>query len=138
MRWTMLLILFLVRLAMGFQFQSVASTSAQLIDAFGLSYAQVGTLIGLFLLPGVFIAIPSGALTRAISDKNLLMLGAVTMTVGAGTADGGRRRLCRAAARAASQMGDRRTGIRGFGGSRLMEPTDSWHCRRTTGSRVVD
>ncbi|HSG75242.1 MAG TPA: MFS transporter [Burkholderiales bacterium] len=83
MRWLMLLILFLVRLAMGFQFQSVASTSAQLIDAFGLSYAQVGTLIGLFLLPGVFIAIPSGALTRAISDKNLLMLGAVTMTVGA-------------------------------------------------------
>lgn len=82
-RWTMLSILFLVRLAMGFQFQSVASTSAQLIDAFGLSYAQIGTLIGLFLLPGVFIAIPSGALTRVIADKNLLMLGAVTMTVGA-------------------------------------------------------
>jgi MFS family permease len=79
----MLFILFLVRLAMGFQFQSVASTSAQLIDTFGLSYAQIGTLIGLFLLPGVFIAIPSGALTRAIADKNLLMLGAVTMTVGA-------------------------------------------------------
>lgn len=83
MRWTMLFILFLVRLAMGFQFQSVASTSTQLIDAFGLSYAQIGTLIGFFLLPGVFIAIPSGALTRAIADKNLLMLGAVTMTVGA-------------------------------------------------------
>ena len=83
MRWTMLLILFLVRLAMGFQFQSVASTSAQLIDTFGLSYAEIGTLIGLFLLPGIFIAIPSGALTRAFPDKNLLMLGAVTMTVGA-------------------------------------------------------
>jgi MFS family permease len=79
----MLLILFLVRLAMGFQFQSVASTSAQLIDTFGFSYAEIGTLIGFFLLPGVFIAIPSGALTRAIADKNLLMLGAVTMTVGA-------------------------------------------------------
>ena len=79
----MLLILFLVRLAMGFQFQSVASTSAQLIDTFGLSYAEIGTLIGLFLLPGVFIAIPSGVLTRAITDKNLLMLGAVAMAVGA-------------------------------------------------------
>jgi hypothetical protein len=44
---------------MGFQFQSVASTSAQLIDTFGLSYAEIGTLIGFFLLPGVFIAIPS-------------------------------------------------------------------------------
>ena len=82
-RWFMLLVLFLVRLAMGYQFQSVASTSAQLVDAFGLSYAEVGTLIGLFLLPGVFIAIPSGALTRAVADKNLLMLGALAMAIGA-------------------------------------------------------
>lgn len=83
MRWIMLLVLFIVRLAMGYQFQSVASTSAQLVDAFGLSYAEVGTLIGLFLLPGVFIAIPSGALTRAVADKNLLMFGALAMAVGA-------------------------------------------------------
>ena len=83
MRWIMLLVLFLVRLAMGYQFQSVASTSTQLIDAFGLSYVEVGTLIGLFLLPGVFISIPSGALTRAVADKNLLMFGAMAMAVGA-------------------------------------------------------
>lgn len=83
MRWLMLLILFVVRLAMGFQFQSVASTSAQLVDNFGLSYAEVGTLIGFFLLPGVFISIPSGALTRAMPDKNLLMVGAVAMVIGA-------------------------------------------------------
>jgi MFS family permease len=83
LRWLMLLILFVVRLVMGFQFQSVASTSAQLIDAFGLSYAEVGTLIGFFLLPGVFIAIPSGAVTRAVSDKNLLMAGAAAMAIGA-------------------------------------------------------
>lgn len=83
MRWLMLLILFIVRLAMGFQFQSVASTSTQLIDTFGLSYTEIGTLIGFFLLPGIFIAIPSGALTRALADKNLLMLGAAAMAVGA-------------------------------------------------------
>jgi MFS family permease len=82
-RWMMLLILFIVRLAMGYQFQSVASTSSQLVDAFGLSYAEVGTLIGFFLLPGVFIAIPSGALTRAVADKKLLMIGAFAMAVGA-------------------------------------------------------
>jgi predicted MFS family arabinose efflux permease len=83
MRWLMLLILFVVRLAMGFQFQSVASTSPQLVDQFGFSYAEIGTLIGFFLLPGVFIAIPSGALTRTVSDKNLLMLGAMAMAIGA-------------------------------------------------------
>lgn len=82
MRWTMLLVLFLVRLAMGYRFQSVASTSLQLVEAFGLSYTQVGTLIGFFLLPGVFIAIPSGALTRAVTDKNLLMAGALSMAIG--------------------------------------------------------
>lgn len=82
MRWIMLLVLFVVRLSMGFQFQSVATTSAQLVGQFGLSYAEVGTLIGLFLLPGVVIAIPSGALTRSVADKTLLMLGALAMMIG--------------------------------------------------------
>ena len=79
----MLIVLFLVRLAMGYQFQSVASVSTHLVADLGLSYTQVGTLIGFFLLPGIFIAIPSGALTRAVTDKKLLMIGALTMIVGA-------------------------------------------------------
>jgi len=82
MRWIMLLILFLVRLSMGFQFQSVATTSTHLVDEFGLSYAELGTLIGLFLLPGVLISIPSGALTRSFADKSLLMFGALAMAIG--------------------------------------------------------
>jgi predicted MFS family arabinose efflux permease len=82
-RWIMMLVLFLVRLAMGYQFQSVASVSTYLVDELGFSYAEIGTLIGLFLLPGIFIAIPSGLLTRAATNKNLLMLGAATMIVGA-------------------------------------------------------
>jgi predicted MFS family arabinose efflux permease len=89
-RWIMLLVLFLVRLAMGYQFQSVASVSSYLVSDLGFSYAEVGTLIGLFLLPGIFIAIPSGLLTRAMTNKNLLMIGAATMIVGAlamGTAE---------------------------------------------------
>lgn len=82
MRWSMLAILFVVRLAMGYQFQSVGSVSTQLVDTFGFSYAEVGTLIGLFLLPGVFMALPSGAMTRAASDKTLLMIGAAVMAAG--------------------------------------------------------
>ena len=79
----MLLILFLVRLAMGYQFQSIASISSHLVSELGFSYAEIGTLIGFFLLPGIFFAIPSGLMTRAVADKNLLMVGAVTMIVGA-------------------------------------------------------
>ena len=78
----MLLVLFVVRLAMGYQFQSVASVSSYLVRELGFSYVEVGTLIGLFLLPGVVIAIPSGLLTRAMRDRNLLMIGAVTMIIG--------------------------------------------------------
>ena len=49
----MLLILFLVRLAMGYQFQSIASISSHLVSELGFSYAEIGTLIGFFLLPGI-------------------------------------------------------------------------------------
>ena len=83
LRWMMLLVLFFVRLAMGYQFQSVASVSSHLVGELGFSYAEIGTLIGFFLLPGIVIAIPSGVMTRAVTDKNLLMVGAVTMIVGA-------------------------------------------------------
>ena len=83
LRWTMLLILFLVRLALGYQFQSIASVSSHLVADFGFSYAEVGTLIGLFLLPGIFVSIPSGLLTRAVTYKNLLMASALIMIAGA-------------------------------------------------------
>ena len=91
LRWVMLLVLFFVRLAMGYQFQSVASVSSDLVERLGFSYAEIGTLIGLFLLPGMLISIPSGVMTRAASDKTLLMLGAATMAAGGlvmGLADG--------------------------------------------------
>ncbi|HEX6066497.1 MAG TPA: MFS transporter, partial [Longimicrobiales bacterium] len=82
-RWLMLLVLFFVRLAMGYQFQSVASVSSHLVRDLGFTFLEIGTLIGFFLLPGIFIAIPSGILTRRVTNKNLLMIGAVTMMVGA-------------------------------------------------------
>lgn len=78
-RWLMLVILFLVRLSMGYQFQSVAS---ELVARFGFSYAEVGTLIGFFLLPGVVVAVPIGLATRHTADKNLLLLGAALMIAG--------------------------------------------------------
>ena len=82
LRWWMLLVLFLVRIAMGYQFQTIASSSEHLMQAFGLSYAEVGALIGFFLLPGVLFAIPSGLVTRALTDKTLLMIGALVMIAG--------------------------------------------------------
>jgi MFS family permease len=82
LRWWMLLVLFLVRLAMGYEFQTIASSAGHLMQAFGLSYAEIGALIGFFLLPGIIFAIPSGLITRALADKTLLIIGAVVMIAG--------------------------------------------------------
>ena len=46
-RWRMLLVLFLARTAMAYQFQSVPSVGPLLVGDLGISFAQLGTLIGL-------------------------------------------------------------------------------------------
>jgi MFS family permease len=47
-RWAALAVVFLTRLSMGFQFQSIASIAPFLIDEFRQSYAQLGGLLGLY------------------------------------------------------------------------------------------
>ena len=67
---------------MGFQFQSVASVSPLLISDLGLNHAEIGTLIGLFMLPGVFIALPGGYLGKRFTDKLICGTGLALMVVG--------------------------------------------------------
>lgn len=62
-RWGILAVLFAVRATMGFQFQSVAAVAPILRDA-GIGLADIGLLIGLYLAPGVAVALPGGALGR--------------------------------------------------------------------------
>jgi hypothetical protein len=64
-RWLMLLVLFVARTAMACQFQSVASTAPFLVDALAIDFARLGTLIGLYMLPGIFIALPGGMFGQA-------------------------------------------------------------------------
>jgi hypothetical protein len=45
---------------MGFQFQTLGSVGDDLSVAFGLDYAGIGFLIGLFMAPGLFLALPAG------------------------------------------------------------------------------
>jgi MFS family permease len=81
-RWLVLAVLTIARTAMGFQFQSVATVSPQLIDQFALSYAALGTLIGLYLLPGSAVALPGGVLAQRFGDKSIVCLGLAGMTAG--------------------------------------------------------
>ena len=81
-RWTILGVLFIVRTSMGFQFQSIASVSPLLIRDLGLGYTEIGTLIGLFMLPGVIIAIPGGLLGKRFSEKRVCVFGLALMVLG--------------------------------------------------------
>ena len=74
-RWIILAILFAARAATGFQFQSVGSVSSPLIHDLGLSYAQIGLLLGAYLLPGIVVAFPAGLLGQRMRAKSLGLAG---------------------------------------------------------------
>ena len=81
-RWTMLGVIFLTRLSMGIQFQSIASVAPLLISDLHIGYGQVGWLMGLFMLPGAAIAYPGGMLGRRFGERRLVLLGLALMTLG--------------------------------------------------------
>src|SRR5580704_18415002 len=81
-RWLILAVLFLARTAMGFQFQAVAALSSFVVADFGIDYAQLGLLIGLYLLPGIVIAYPGGLLGQYFGDKRIAVFGMGLMVVG--------------------------------------------------------
>lgn len=81
-RWFILTVLFLARTAMGLQFQSVGSVGPILVDGLGIEYAGVGLLIGLYLFPGVFIALPGGMLGERFGAKAVASVGLVLMIAG--------------------------------------------------------
>jgi MFS family permease len=81
-RWGILAVLFAVRATMGFQFQSVAAVAPILIRDAGIGLADIGLLIGLYLAPGVAVALPGGALGRRFGDKTMVLVGLALMGLG--------------------------------------------------------
>jgi len=81
-RWAMLVVIFFTRISLGFQFQSIAALTPFLVAAFDLSYAQVGLLMGLFMLPGVVIALPGGLLGQRYGSVRIAVAGLGLMLVG--------------------------------------------------------
>ena len=104
-RWLMLGVLFIARTVMGCQFQTVASTAPFLADAFGITFAQLGTLIGLFMLPGIFIALPGGVLGQRFGAKHVVLVGLLLMAAGGALMAAGSSFLVLAAGRLISGAG---------------------------------
>ena len=78
----MLALLFAARTAMGFQFQAVGSVGSYIASDLHVTYAAVGTLIGLYLLPGVVVSLPGGMLAGRFADKTVCATGLLMMVAG--------------------------------------------------------
>ena len=81
-RWAILVLLFVVRLSFAYQFQSVGAVSPLLIEAWSIDYARLGTLVSLYMLPGVIIALPGGMVSRRFGDRAMVITGLALMAVG--------------------------------------------------------
>jgi MFS family permease len=81
-RWNVLILLFIVRLSMAFQFQSVASMSPAMMKEYGVGLGDIGFLISLYLAPGLAFALPGGEIGRRFGDKRVVLFGLALMTAG--------------------------------------------------------
>jgi predicted MFS family arabinose efflux permease len=80
-RWGMLALLFAARVGLGFNFQTLGSVADPLVRDLHLSFAEIGTLIGLFNAPGLVLAIPAGLAGRYASDRALVAAGLLAMVL---------------------------------------------------------
>jgi MFS family permease len=81
-RWFILGVLFVVRLTMAFQFQSVGAVAPLLGHDFGVGLADIGILIGLYFTPGVALALPGGAIGQRFGDKRTVLAALLLMLIG--------------------------------------------------------
>ena len=74
--------LFACRTGLGFQFQTLGSVSSSLVSELAFSNTEIGTLIGLFMVPGLLLSLPAGFAGRYFSDRNLVAFGLFCMAAG--------------------------------------------------------
>ena len=72
-RWLVLAGLVLARIAFAFQFQALAVVAPGFVDQFSLDALAVGTLVGLYMIPGLFLAIPGGVLSQWVGERRFLI-----------------------------------------------------------------
>ena len=81
-RWVALALVFVTRSSMGLQFQAIASVAPLLMMDLGLSYAQVGWLIGIYMLPGMLLAFPGGVIGQRFGERRMVLVGLALMVTG--------------------------------------------------------
>jgi len=67
---------------MGFQFQSVAAVAPLMVAELQLTWVQLGSLIGLYMLPGAVFALPGGVLGQRFGDRRMVVVSLALMVAG--------------------------------------------------------
>lgn len=81
-RWIVFFASFYVFVSYAFILQAVPPLMRPMIHEFNISHAQAGLLMSMAVIPGIFLAIPSGLLVDRYGVKPLGFLSTVLMTVG--------------------------------------------------------
>jgi predicted MFS family arabinose efflux permease len=81
-RWLILIVLFTARTAMGFQYQTIGSIAPSLVRELRIGFTEIGTLIGLYHIAGVFLSLPGGLIIQRLGDKRLCATGLAAMASG--------------------------------------------------------
>jgi len=81
-RWLVLAILFLARMCLAYQFQTIAAITPVLRTELGFDLGDAGLLIGLYALPGVVLPLAGGAIGHVAGDRFAVTLGFILAIVG--------------------------------------------------------
>lgn len=89
-RWRAMALILTARTAFGFQFQAIPAVAPDLARDLGVAFTEIGALFGLYMLPGILVAVPAGLLGRRFGDRRVALAGlALMMAGGAVTAGAG-------------------------------------------------
>ena len=78
-RWMILAIVFLARRCIGFQFIAVAAQMPQLRADLHFDYSQIGILLGVFMIAGAVLSLPSGMIANRLGDRRTIQIGLVAL-----------------------------------------------------------
>jgi MFS family permease len=77
-----LVILFLARTCIGFQFIAVAAQMPQLRAELDFDYSEIGILLGVFMIAGAFLSLPSGMIANRLGDRRTIQIGLAALIAG--------------------------------------------------------
>ncbi len=82
-RWWILALVHLSVMGFALNLQMVPPLVPRLVSEMGLTHTGVGVLMGLFTLPGIFLAIPGGRVADALGPRGVAMWSLALLSVGA-------------------------------------------------------